>query len=96
MPVEMKGKQLRIRVASPRKFTTFRTQDVGSPGGLMRVAGYSEKTGYETQSWRVNLDDYDDLAEVSQVISGLDVRPAFKRDAKALARRYFKRKKKVL
>jgi hypothetical protein len=57
MPVELKGQQIRIRIRSPKQFTKFRTQDVGSPGKLQRIVGYSKKTGWITQSWRLNLKD---------------------------------------
>jgi hypothetical protein len=58
MTVEIKGQQLRIRVANPKNFVKFRTQDVGTRGKMLRVAGMTRSGTWRTQSWRFNLDDY--------------------------------------
>ena len=58
MVVELKGQQVRIREHSPSKYSEFRTQDMGESGKLQRIAGYSKRTGWETQAWRINLSDY--------------------------------------
>ena len=60
IPVEIKGKILRVRVKNPKMFRrgTFRTQDVGSRGHTMRVGGRLKSTGrWETQSWRFPVKD---------------------------------------
>lgn len=61
MPFERKGKQFRIRVSSPKKFTktSFRTLDVGMKGGLQLIR--AKKKGskkFSTQSIRVSTTDF--------------------------------------
>jgi hypothetical protein len=73
MPVELKGTQIRIRVLDPKRFTKFRTQDVGRKGRLQRIAGYSPKTGWKTQSWRLNVKGYKNFYDFEKDLLGLDV-----------------------
>lgn len=60
MPVEVKGKYIRIRVRPPQAFKSgsFRTHDIGRKGHSKRIAGISRKTGkWQTQSFLVNKAD---------------------------------------
>ena len=74
MPADIVGQQLRFRVMEPDKFerSTFRTQDVGTPGKLQRIAG-KLKSNHEwaTQAWRLNLADYKSLGEIHGTIGEL-------------------------
>lgn len=89
MPVEMKGNQLRIRVRDPRLFTMFRTDDVGGKGKLSRIAGHND-SGWTTQSWRLNLSDYDDYSQFYTDLFGIKGLSAKQRtDALRLGRKYF-------
>lgn len=81
MPVEIKGQQLRIRIRSPKRATSFRTQDVGRKGKLQRVAAYYPEKGWQTQSWRLNLDDYPSKKEAIRDVKRLRISPALKRRA---------------
>jgi len=90
---EVKGQQLRIRVQSPSKFEKFRTQDVGRKGYLQRLAGYSPKKGWQTQSFRLNLADYKNYGSVAKTIKSIRG-ISIKRKAQALdvAKKYFSRR----
>ncbi len=87
MPVEIVGQQLRIRMYNPDVFTKFKTQDVGRKGRLQRVVGYSRKTGWQTQSWRLNLADYSNVNEVVRQIKNLKIPSSKKNEAISLVRR---------
>lgn len=90
MVVELKGQQIRIRITSPYKYKYFETQDVGSPGKLQRIVGITTDGEYETQSWRLNLSDYESeesAIEDLESIDGLDYQSKLK--AKSLIRRWF-------
>jgi len=90
MVVEIKGQQLRIREKSPKKFISFATQDVGSKGRLQRVAGYNKKLGWQTQAWRLNLNDYRNVDEVIAQIKKLKTSSKHKSKAVKLVKKYFK------
>jgi hypothetical protein len=92
MVVEIKGQQLRIREKSPRKFSDFATQDVGSKGRLQRLAGFNKKSGWQTQAWRFNLNDYKSSNEVINQINRLKTSPKHKAKAIKLVKQYFKKK----
>lgn len=49
-----KGDYFRIVVRPKEQFTNFRTQDVGKPGGLQRLAGRRSSGSWATQAWLVN------------------------------------------
>lgn len=59
--IERKGNQFRVRVLDPKLFNkkTFRTLDVGRPGGLKLVVGRLKgKETTTTQALRLSADDY--------------------------------------
>jgi len=87
MPVELKGQQIRIRVLNPKKFSKFRTQDVGSKGRLQRIAAYSKKTGWKTQAWRLNIKDYRGLKDITRTIRRLRISNSLKKKAIMLSKR---------
>jgi len=51
------GDYFRIVVRPKEKFTSFRNQDVGKPGGLQRVAGHRSSGSWSTQAWLISKDD---------------------------------------
>lgn len=65
MPAEKIGNQIRIRVKDPQEFSEFRTDDIGEKGKLQRVAGYKDGNWY-TQSYRLNLGDYDNIGQAKK------------------------------
>jgi len=91
MPTEIVGQQLRIRVIPPSNFTKFRTQELGSRGRLQRVAGYSKKTGWKTQSFRLNLSDYRGYLDAKRQINRLGISAKLKHQAKTKTKKYFKK-----
>lgn len=50
------GDYYRVVVRPKEQFTSFRNQDVGSPGGLQRVAGRRSSGSWSTQAWLVSKD----------------------------------------
>lgn len=50
------GDYYRIVVRPKYQFTSFRTQDVGEPGGLQRIAGHRRSGSWSTQAWLVSKD----------------------------------------
>lgn len=58
MPLEIRGKHLRVRVSRPVKGAKYRTQDVGDKHHSQRVAMYDPRTKrWKTQSWIFPLKD---------------------------------------
>src|SRR5205085_3361423 len=51
------GEFYRIVVRPKEEFVTFRTQDVGKPGGIERVAGKRQSGSWSTQAWLVSKQD---------------------------------------
>jgi hypothetical protein len=51
------GEFYRIVVRPKEQFVTFRTQDVGGPGHIERVAGKRESGSWATQAWLVSKQD---------------------------------------
>jgi hypothetical protein len=51
------GQYYRIMVRPEREFVTFRTQDVGDPGHVERVAGKRPSGSWDTQAWLVSKED---------------------------------------
>jgi hypothetical protein len=47
------GNYFHIEVRPRREFRTFRTQDVGEPGGIQRVAGKRSSGSWDTQKWLI-------------------------------------------
>lgn len=93
---ELKGQQIRIRINNPRKFTKFRTQDVGKNGRLQRIGGYSRKTGWLTQSWRLNLSTYSESGDALRDLDGLygkrNITVKQWKEANHLILRYFRKR----
>jgi hypothetical protein len=48
------GEFLHIEVRPSGDFTTFRTQDVGTSGGIERVAGKRSSGSWDTQKWLIS------------------------------------------
>jgi hypothetical protein len=51
------GNYYRIVVRPKEEFVTFRTQDVGSPGHLQRLAGKRSSGSWATEAWLVSKED---------------------------------------
>src|SRR5205085_6578205 len=47
----------RINVRPKEEFVTFRTQDVGGPGHVERVAGKRPSGSWDTQTWLISKED---------------------------------------
>lgn len=47
------GDYFHIEVRGKEEFTTFRTQDVGRPGNIQRVAGKRSSGSWDTQKWLI-------------------------------------------
>lgn len=48
------GEFYHVEVRPSREFKTFRTQDVGRPGGIERVAGKRSNGSWATQKWLIS------------------------------------------
>lgn len=48
------GDYFRVVVRPSQQFMSFRTQDVGDPGGLLRVTGRRSSGSWDTQAWLVS------------------------------------------
>jgi len=96
MPIEIRGQQLRIRVKNPKLFikSSFRTDDVGVRGRLQRIAGQLKSNReWETQSWRLNLSNYEKFNDIVKDIAGLRIPEAEKFRAVDLARKWWRANK---
>jgi hypothetical protein len=51
------GKYFHIAVRPKQKFVTFRTQDVGEPGHIQRVAGKRSSGSWDTVKWLISKED---------------------------------------
>lgn len=51
-----KGRYFHIEVRPKTEFTTFRMQDVGKKGGILRVAGKRGNGSWDTQKWLIGKD----------------------------------------
>lgn len=51
------GNYYHIELREGSDFETFRTQDVGDPGHLQRVAGKRAKGGWSTVKWLISKED---------------------------------------
>ena len=47
------GRFFHIEVRPAREFVTFRLQDIGSPGGVERLAGQRATGSWDTQKWLI-------------------------------------------
>jgi hypothetical protein len=52
-----RGEFFRIVVRPKSEFVTFRTQDVGGPGHIERLAGKRRSGSWDTQAWLVSKQD---------------------------------------
>ena len=90
MPVEIVGNQLRVRIRNPKLFTKFRTDDPGKLGRFQRLAGYSKKTGWKTQSVRYNLKDYSGYSDFLRDLMGAkEITASQRNSAMRIAKRYY-------
>lgn len=48
------GEYYRVVVRPEQDFTSFRTQDVGKPGGIERIAGRRSSGSWATQAWLIS------------------------------------------
>ncbi len=48
-----RGKYYHVTIRPKGRFSKFRAHDVGRKGGLIRVAGYNKKVGWDTQKWLI-------------------------------------------
>lgn len=51
------GEYYRVVVRPKTEFVTFRYQDIGSPGGLQRLAGKRSSGSWSTQAWLISKKD---------------------------------------
>lgn len=51
------GNYFRIVVRSKEQFATFRYQDVGEKGHILRLAGKRSSGSWDTQAWLISKDD---------------------------------------
>jgi hypothetical protein len=51
------GDYFRIVVRTKDEFATFRTQDVGEKGHILRLAGKRSRGSWDTQAWLISKDD---------------------------------------
>jgi len=51
------GDYFRINVRSKEEFTTFRYQDVGEKGHILRLAGRRSSGSWDTQVWLISKED---------------------------------------
>jgi hypothetical protein len=51
------GNYFHINVRPKEEFTTFRTQDVGDPGHVQRVAGKRSSGSWSTATWLISKED---------------------------------------
>lgn len=52
-----RGNYFHVAVRPKEKFVTFRTQDVGEPGHLQRVAGRRRSGSWDTIKWLISKED---------------------------------------
>jgi hypothetical protein len=51
------GKYYHVAVRPKKEFATFRTQDVGGPGHVERVAGKRQSGSWDTVKWLISKED---------------------------------------
>lgn len=88
MPVEIKGKNLRIRVRSPRGFTQFFSIDVGKKGRLFKLSGRN-RTKIKVQSWIIKLNRFKTVTPILKIIDKLKIKKITKRLAVKRVKAFF-------
>lgn len=81
------GEYYHVEVRSGDDFVTFRTQDVGDPGHIQRVAGKRESGSWATVKWLIGKEDahvdgdklVGDTRDAKDVIKKLGSKPVHKR-----------------
>src|SRR5215213_9066969 len=81
------GDYYHVEVRPGDDFVTFRTQDVGDPGHLQRVAGKRENGGWATVKWLIGKEDahvedgklVGDTQEVKDLLRKLRTKPVLKK-----------------
>ncbi len=79
------GDYFRIVVRSKEEFTTFRTQDVGEKGHILRLAGKRSSGSWDTQTWLISKTDAHlagktlvaDTEDARKVIEALGTKPKY-------------------
>jgi hypothetical protein len=82
-----KGAYYHVEVRPGDDFVTFRTQDVGDPGHIQRVAGKRESGSWATVKWLIGKDDahldgntlVGDTRDARDVIKKLGSKPVHKK-----------------
>jgi hypothetical protein len=77
------GNYYHVEVRRSEDFVTFRTQDVGEPGHIQRVAGKRDSGSWDTVKWLISKDDAHverahlvaDSSEAKKVLLQLGARP---------------------
>ncbi len=77
------GEYYHVEVRPKSEFVAFRTQDVGEPGGIQRVAGRRGSGSWDDQKWLISKEDahiergelVPDTEEAQQVLSALGSKP---------------------
>src|SRR5437868_1126311 len=77
------GDYYHVTVRPKGEFTTFRTQDVGEPGHVQRVAGKRGSGSWDTQKWLISKEDahveggklLPDTEEAKETLSKLGSKP---------------------
>jgi hypothetical protein len=77
------GNYFHVEVRRSDDFVTFRTQDVGEPGHIQRVAGKRGSGSWDTVKWLISKDDahvdheklVPDSSEAKKVLSELGAQP---------------------
>jgi hypothetical protein len=83
-PVEIKGRQLSIRVLKPEERARYRTHDVGRKGRLQLTL-----MDGKVQSYKLNLDDYESRDMVLFEIGQLRLSPSQKAEAVGLVNKWW-------
>lgn len=81
------GNYFHVEVRPNQDFVTYRTQDVGDPGHLQRVAGQRESGSWATVKWLIDKNDahvegdslVGDTAEAKDLIKKLGSKPVHKK-----------------
>ena len=77
------GEYYHVEVRPKGEFVTFRTHDVGKPGGIQRVAGRRSSGSWDDQKWLISKEDahiergtlVPDPEEAQEVLSRLGSKP---------------------
>lgn len=77
------GNYFHVEVRRSEDFVTFRTQDVGEPGHIQRVAGKRGSGSWDTVKWLISKDDahvenehlVPDSSEAKEVLAELGAQP---------------------